>query len=88
MSACNSSSRNPRAIKKDHGPFSDDQWEKLLRQGDSKSRQCNEEGSIAYNVAIIVMIGGLFCAIAAYDLVVASVVAFAGYSLEVLQMIR
>jgi hypothetical protein len=82
------STKYQKAIRKDHGPFSTDQWEELLRKSDGKSRQYNEEGSLAYNVAILVMIGGLFCAIASYNLVVALVVAIAGYALEVLQVIR
>ena len=82
------STKYEKVIRKNHGPFTADQWEELLLKSDCKSRQYNEEGCFAYNGAILIMIGGLFWAIASYNLVVALIVAIAGYALEALQVIR
>jgi hypothetical protein len=82
------SSEYQKSIKKHRGPFTADQWEELLLKSEDKCWQCEEEGRHTYNGAVLIMIGGLFFAIASYDLVVAFIVAIAGYSLEALQIIR
>lgn len=76
------------AIKKDRGPFTNNQWEKLLLKSDERCRLYEEEGRHAYNGAMIVMLSGLFSAIASYHMTIAILVFIIGITLEALQMLR
>lgn len=76
------------AINRKHGPFTDDQWKELLVKSDGKCRQCEKEGRYAYNGAMLVMITGLFWAIASYNMAVAVLVVVISFALEALQIFR
>jgi hypothetical protein len=77
-----------KLIKKKHGPFTDDQWEELLLKSDEKCRLYEKEGRHTYNVATLVMITGLFCAIASYNMIIAVLVFVVCLALEAYQIFR
>ena len=62
-------------IKEQEGLYTAQEWKELLLKSDESSRVYEKEGSFAYNTAIIIMIFGLFLAIAPYQFIVAIVVA-------------
>jgi hypothetical protein len=77
-----------KIIKKKHGPFTNQRWEDLLLKSDERCRQCNKEGGYAYNGALLVMIFGLFFAVAPYNMTIGVFVLVIGVALEAFQIIR
>ena len=75
------------AIMKD-GSFTDSQWEELLLSSDKKCREYEKEGRWTYDGASLVMILGLFFAIASYNSGVALFVLIIGVVLEALQIFK
>lgn len=64
------------------------EWDSYLLESDAKCRRYEKEGRITYNLAIVVMLGGLFLAIAPYNVVIALFVTGLGYLLEMYQYLK
>jgi len=63
-------------------------WNDFLYESDIQSRKYEKEGRIFYNLAMLVMIGGLFFAITPYNVGIALFVLTIGYLLEIWQALR
>lgn len=61
------------------------EWDALLLKGDASSRKYEREGRYSYDLAIFLMIGGLFFMIIPYSMVIAILVFVLGIILEVIQ---
>jgi hypothetical protein len=63
-------------------------WDNFLYEKDIQSKKYEKEGRIFYNLAILIMIGGLGFAIAPYSLGIALFVGAIGYLMEAWQVLR
>lgn len=63
-------------------------WDDFLHESDIQSRKYEKEGRIFYNLAMLIMIGGLVFAIAPYSLGIALFVGTIGYLMEAWQVLK
>jgi hypothetical protein len=75
-------------IKEQEGLFTTREWNDLLKRSDEGSRTYEKEGRCAYNTAILIVIIGLFFAIASYQFFVAIVVTLVSIILEIYQILK